>query len=242
MSGHSKWATTHRQKAITDAKRGAAFTRLAKNISVAARKGKDPEMNAGLRLAVEKAREANMPKDNIERAVLKGAGELPGMSYEEARYEGYVPGGAAFIAECTTDNTNRTLMAMRGLFHEHGGTVGTPGSVAFLFDQKGVIRIARADFGPSRSEEELELLAIDAGANDLETDEHGMTIFTAREQLHAVGKALETAGVKLESLETEWVPKSPMDVSAEDGEKIVAFVEILEDNDDVNAVYTNAQF
>lgn len=240
MSGHSKWATIKRQKAVTDARKGAAFTRLAKNISVAARKGKDPEMNSSLRVAIEKAREANMPKDNIERAVLKGAGELPGVSYEEARYEGYGPAGAAFIIECTTDNTNRTLMNLRGLFDDHGCTVGTPGSVAYLFDQKGIIRIARVDF--DRPEEELELLAIDAGADDLEANAEGMTIMTAREQLHAVVKALEAAGVKLTSSATEWIAKAGMDVSEADGQKIAAFVETLEENDDVDAVYTNAQY
>lgn len=240
MSGHSKWATIKRQKAVTDAKKGAAFTRLAKNISVAARRGKDPEMNSALRVAIDKAREANMPKDNIERAVLKGAGELPGMTIEEARYEGYAPGGVACIVECVTDNTNRTLMTVRGIFSDHGGTLGNPGSVAYLFDQLGVIRIARADF--AQSEEELELLAIDAGAEDIETDENGMVVTTAREQLHAVVQALEAKGIKLTSADTEWVPKTSVAVSAEHAAAVTTLLEELEDNDDVNAVYSNAQF
>jgi YebC/PmpR family DNA-binding regulatory protein len=239
MSGHSKWATIKRQKAVTDSKRGAAFTRLGKNISIAARKGKDPEMNAALRVAIEKAREANVPKDNIERAILKGAGELPGMSYEEARYEGFGPGGVALIVECVSDNTNRTLMTLRGVFADCGGTLGNPNSVAYLFDQKGVIRIARSDF--AKPEDALELLAIDAGAEDIETDENGMTIMTAREQLHAVVQSLHTAGINLTSSETEWVPKTLVDVTPGQTAKVVACIEALEEEDDVEAVTTNAR-
>lgn len=239
MSGHSKWATIKRQKAVTDAKRGAIFTKLGKNISIAARKGKDPEMNPSLRAAIDKAREANMPKDTIERAILKGAGELPGVSYEEVRYEGFGPGGVGLIVECVTDNTNRTLMSLRGIFSDHGGNVGNAGSVSYLFEQKGVIRICHNDF--TKSEEELELMAIDAGAEDIETDENSMTITTAREQLHTVAQALTSHGVTLASTETEWVAKTVIDASPEQIERIIALIDVLEADDDVNAVYANAR-
>ncbi len=237
MSGHSKWATIKRQKAVTDAKRGAVFTKLGKNIAVAARAGKDPEMNAALRAAVEKAREANMPKENVERAILKGAGELPGVSYSEARYEGFGPGGVGVIVECVSDNTNRTLMTLRGIFSDHGGSLGNSGSVSYLFEQKGIIRIARNDF--TQSEEELELLAIDAGAEDIETDENGMTIVTARDQRHTVAQALEGHHIHLTSSETEWVAKTTIDVSPDQLQTVTQLIEVLEENDDVQNVYTN---
>lgn len=239
MSGHSKWATIKRQKAVTDAKKGALFTRLAKNIAIAARRGKDPEMNAALRTAIDAAKAANMPKDNIERAVLKGAGEVPGVVYEEVMYEGYGPGGVAMLIECTTDNTNRTVSFVRSTFTKLGGSMGTSGSVLFLFDQRGVIRIAREDIA-GKSQDDVELLAIDAGAQDIQTESEGITVFTAREDFHAVLDTVKKAGLVPASASIEWVAKSTTDVPPEQAAQLQTLIEALEDNEDVNAIFTTA--
>lgn len=239
MSGHSKWATIKRQKAVTDAKKGAAFTKLAKNICVAARGGKDPDMNSALRAAIDAARAANMPKDNIEKAILKGAGELPGVLYEEALYEGYGPGGTALIIEAVTDNTNRTVQQLRSMFSDHGGTLGSSGSVTYLFAQKGVVRIAH-DQLPT-AVDDLELAAIEAGAEDMKREAEGMTIITSREGLHRLSRLLSERGITPVSSGIEWITSSTVTPSAEDAEQLSALIAILENDDDVNNVYTNAQ-
>lgn len=238
MSGHSKWATIKRQKAVTDAKKGAAFTRLTKNISVAARNGKDPEMNAALRSAIDKARAANMPKDNIEKAILKGAGELPGVTYEEALYEGYGPGGVAMMMECVTDNTNRTVSQLRALFGDYGGSLGSSGSVKYLFEQKGVVRVAAEEL-KNQDKEAMELYLIDGGAEDIKNEEEGMTVIAPRAQMAVIVHLLEDQGVKPASAEVEWITKTMATPSAEDKAQVQKLIEELENNDDVNAVYTN---
>lgn len=238
MSGHSKWATIKRQKAVTDAKKSASFTKLAKNISVAARNGKDPNMNSALRLAIEKAREGNMPKDNIERAILKGAGELPGVTYEEITYEGYAPGGIAVMIECVTDNTNRTVQNLRSIFSDHGGALGSAGSVKFLFDYTGVIRVPAE--GQQKSMEDIELLAIDAGASDIRNEEEGMTILVPKEQLPSCVEALQKEGVAIAEHGVEWVAKTVTEVPADAREAFEACIADVEEHDDVNRVFTAA--
>ncbi|MCW1929880.1 MAG: YebC/PmpR family DNA-binding transcriptional regulator [Candidatus Kerfeldbacteria bacterium] len=238
MSGHSKWATIKRQKAVTDAKKSASFTKLAKNISVAARNGKDPNMNSALRVAIEKAREGNMPKDNIERAVLKGAGELPGVTYEEITYEGYAPGGVAVMIECVTDNTNRTVQNLRAIFSDHGGALGSAGSVKFLFDYTGVIRVPFED--QKKSIEDIELLAIDAGASDIRAEEEGMTILVSKEQLPTCVSALQKEGVTIVESGVEWVAKTLTAVEESARESFEACIAEVEEHDDVNRVFTAA--
>lgn len=238
MSGHSKWATIKRQKAVTDAKRSASFTKLAKNISVAARNGKDPEMNSALRVAIEKAREGNMPKDNIERAILKGAGELPGVSYEEVVYEGYAPGSIAVMIECVTDNTNRTVQNLRSIFSDYGGNLGSAGSVKFLFDYVGVIRIPVE--GQSQSVEDIELLAIDAGASDIRTEAEGVTIVVPKESLHMCVDKLTAAGCHIAESGVEWLAKTTTDVPEASRQAFEECIAELEEHDDVNRVFTAA--
>jgi YebC/PmpR family DNA-binding regulatory protein len=239
MAGHSKWAQIKRKKAVTDAKKGAVFTKLGKNIAVAAKRGKDPEMNPALRSAIAQARAANMPKDNIEKAILKGAGELPGVVYEEVIYEAYGPGGAALVIECVTDNTNRTVSNVRALLTKHGATLGNSGSVLYMFEQKGVIRLA-AETLAGQDREALELQLIDAGADDIQSAEEGMTITTAREQLNGVLAALETAGLEPASSGLEWVTPNTIPLSDGEAKKLEAIMEALEEDDDVVTVSTNA--
>lgn len=238
MSGHSKWATIKRKKGATDAKRGAIFTKLGKNVAVAARNGKDPEMNPALRTAIEQAKRVNMPKDTIEKAILKGAGELPGVVYEEIIYEGYGPGGVALIICCVTDNTNRTVSEVKSILTRNGGTLGSSGSVMYMFEQKGVVRIAREDLGDNNPDE-VELLAIDAGAEDIESEEEGMTMTTARENIYTLVDALERVGVTIASSGLEYVTKNMVTPGKQDAQKVEKLIELLEENDDVDSVYTN---
>lgn len=238
MSGHSKWATIKRKKAATDAKRGALFTRTIKNISVAARQGKDPETNSSLRTAITQARAANVPKDKIENAILKGSGELPGVSYEEIIYEGYGPGGAALIIECVTDNTNRTVSDVRSVLTKSGGSIGGSGSVMYMFKQKGVIRVSKEDLG-GHSSDDVELLAIEADAEDVQNEEEGLTIITAREKLNDTIDEFEKNEIPVASSGVEFITDNIMELSEADVAKLTIVVEQLEDNDDVNNVYTN---
>lgn len=242
MSGHSKWAKIKRKKGGADAKRGAIFTRLGKNISLAAKSGADPDMNATLRVAIEKAKAANMPKDNIEKAIMKGSGEIPGVVYEEVVYEGYGPGGAALLIECVTDNTNRTVPSLRSTLTKAGGSLGEKGSVQYLFEQKGIIRIAAEDINTAGVERDaIELSAIDAGAQDIQTEEEGMTITTARTDLHSVVDALKAQGIEPTESEIEWITTAPLPADEKNAEQIQALIEQLEENEDVNAVYTNVE-
>lgn len=234
MSGHSKWSRIKRQKAATDAKRGTIFTKLGNNITVAARKGGDPEMNFALRMAIDKAKTSNMPRENIERAIKRGTGELGGATVEELTYEGFGPAKARFIVEIVTDNKNRTAAEIRHLFTKHGGSLG---NVSWNFNRHGVTRIAKENLPKNWDELELEL--IDSGADDIQKEDEGATIFTAIEDLHKLKKFLDSKNIKTESAEIEYIAKEEKEVNEEDKKKIEQFVEALEDNEDVNNYYTD---
>ncbi len=238
MAGHSKWANIKHKKAATDAKKGKVFTRLIKEITVAARMGGgDPSMNPRLRLAMDKAQEANMPKDNVERAVKRGSGELEGVSYEEIRYEGYGIGGAAVMIDCLTDNRTRTVADVRHAFTKFGGNLGTDGSVAFMFQHCGQLILA-----PGASEDKVMEIALDAGAEDIVTHEDGSIeiITPPTNEFHAVKAALEKAGLKPDYAEVTMKPTTENELSGEDGAKMQRLLDALESLDDVQAVYTTA--
>jgi YebC/PmpR family DNA-binding regulatory protein len=236
MSGHSKWASIKHKKAIVDARRGQAFTKLARAITVAARDGGgDPDTNATLANAVQKAREASMPKDNIERAIAKGTGAGGDAdAIEGVLYEGYGPGGVAVLVEALTDNRNRTGADMRHLFSKNGGNLGEPGSVAYLFDKSGVIVVDASRY----SEDDL-LPAIEAGAQDISVDDDVFEVVTEPSDLAAVRGALESAGVEMDSAELSQRPKSTIAVDEDLARRLFRLIEALEENDDVNAVHAN---
>jgi len=236
MSGHSKWHSIRHKKAVVDARRGVEFAKLARAITVAAREGGgDPANNAALENAIEKARAASMPKDNIERAIAKGTGTgSDADAIETVLYEGYGPGGVAILVEALTDNRNRTSADVRLLFSKHGGSLGEPGSVAYLFEKKGTIVVDAARY----SEEEL-LAAVEAGAEDIAIDEDVYEVIAEPADFVAVRKALEEAGVELQSAELTYRPKSRVPVGEAEAAKLMKLIEGLEDNDDVNAVYAN---
>jgi YebC/PmpR family DNA-binding regulatory protein len=237
MSGHSKWATTHRQKELVDAKRGAIFTKLANIITIAARSGGDPSANPSLRAAIEKARGSNMPKDNIERAIKKGTGELGGEQVEELFYEGMVPTGIQVIVKCLTDNKNRSGATVRHLFTKNGGAFG---AVAWNFSQLGVIRIAGEEIRAKHlSYEDLELELIDQNVQDFQKEDEGITVYTEIKDLQKIKEFLEAKGLKTESSEIEHVAKEKIDMPEADKEKMEKFFEELEDNEDVSDYYTN---
>ena len=237
MSGHSKWATTKHKKAATDAKRGKIFTKITKEITVAAKLGGgDADGNPRLRTAVAKAKSVSMPAENIKRAIQKGTGELPGVSYEEITYEGYGPNGVAVIVEVLTDNRNRTVSEIRNIFSKAGGNMGETGCVSWMFHKKGYIVVARA----KSDEEKLMSLALDAGAEDMQTEDDNFVITTAQSDFEKVKKALEDAGIPLEVAEVTMVPQTYVKI---DGEKVAGqmmrLMEAIEDNDDVQNVYAN---
>ncbi len=244
MSGHSKWSSIKHKKAIVDSRRGAQFTKLARAVTVAAREGGgDPELNAALENAVRKAKAASMPKDNIERAIAKGTGEGgDGDALETVVYEGYGPAGVALLVETVTDNRNRTGPDVRNLFTKHGGSLGEPGSVAYLFEKKGVILVdaaAGAAGGPSITEDDL-LVAVEAGAEDISEDDGVFEIVTALADFTAVRRALEEAGIELDSAELTYRPSSLVPIQ-HDGQvqKLMKLIDSLEENDDVAAVHAN---
>jgi len=237
MSGHSKWATTKHKKAATDAKRGKIFTKITKEITVAAKLGGgDPDGNPRLRTAVAKAKSVSMPAENIKRAIQKGTGELPGVSYEEVTYEGYGPNGVAVIVEVLTDNRNRTVSEIRNIFSKAGGNMGEAGCVSWMFHKKGYIVVARA----KADEEKLMSLALDAGAEDMQTEDDNFVITTAQSDFEKVKKALEDAGIPLEVAEITMLPQTYVKI---EGEKVAGqmmrLMEAIEDNDDVQNVYAN---
>lgn len=239
MSGHSKWSTIKRQKGAADAKRGALFTKLAREIQVAARAGGgDPEMNAALRLAVSKAKDNNMPSDNIERAIKKGTGDLEGAELQEMRYEGYGPGGAAILIDALTDNKNRTVSEVRNIFTRAGGNMAEAGAVAWVFEPRGVITVevdgADAD--------DLALAAIDAGAQDLEVTDGTVDVYTDPRGFEAVRQALEGAGYAVTSGEVTMSPKTTVPLDEQTATKNLRLLEQLEDHDDVQRVFSNADF
>lgn len=236
MSGHSKWATIHRKKGLIDAARGKVFQKLAKEIMVAAKGGSpDPAQNAALRLAVDKAKAQNMPKDNIQKAIEKATGGADGANFESVRYEGYGHGGVAFMVDCLTDNRNRTASQVRSSFTKAGGNLGTDGSVSYMFERRGSIVIP-ADY----DEDEMMMTALDAGALDFEKVEDNYIISTDQAGFAPVRDALEGAGVK-EFLECEltYVPNMEVELDEEGTEKVMKLVETLEDLDDVQDVYYN---
>jgi len=239
MSGHSKWAQIKRQKAITDNKRGALFTKLGNTIAVAVKQGgKDPESNFKLRMAIEKAKTANMPNDNIERSIKRGAGELEGITIEEVIYEGFGPGGIALILETTTDNKNRTTAELRRLFTKYQGNLGGGGSVLWMFDKKGVIRILKNNIN---KKEDLELKLIDAGAEDIIEEEEGFTILCQMENLPKLKSLIERENISLESADIELVPQNKMKIgNGATKKKINQLFEELEIHDDINNYFTNA--
>jgi YebC/PmpR family DNA-binding regulatory protein len=236
MSGHSKWASIKHKKAVVDARRGQHFTKLARAITVAAREGGgDPTGNPSLALAVQKARDASMPKDNIERAIAKGTGEGADMdAIETVLYEGYGPGGVALLIEALTDNRNRTGAEMRHLLGKHGGNLGEPGSVSYLFDKRGVIVVDATRY----SEDDL-MPAIDAGAEDISLDEDVYEVITEPADLTAAREALVQAGVELESADLTQRPRARVPVDESDAGKLLKLIDALEENDDVNAVHAN---
>ncbi len=237
MAGHSKWANIRFRKAAQDAKRGKLFTRLIREITVAAREGGgDPAANPTLRAAVDKALAANMTKENVERAISRGTGDLEGANYEEIRYEGYAPGGIAVLVECTTDNRNRTVSEVRHVFSKHGGNLGTDGSVAYLFDKLGVI-----SFPSGSDEDRIVELAIEAGAEDVRIDEaKAIEVITSPESFHGVCEAFRSAGLNPDNAEEVQRASTEVSLNEEEGEKLLKMLDALEELDDVQDVFTNA--
>ena len=236
MSGHSKWATIKRAKGATDAKRGQLFTKLAREITVAARSGlPDPESNARLRIAVQKARAENMPKDNIDRAIERAKGGTGSESLDELFYEGYGPGGNAIMIQAMTDNRNRTVGEVRAAFSRGGGTLGTDGAVAWMFDSVGQIVASPGKLDP----EAVALLAIDAGALEFEIEDDAVIVYTEQQDLHKVQEQLSETGLEIESSELIMKPKDPITPDTDLAVKVIRLVERLEDLDDVQTVYTN---
>ena len=237
MSGHSKWSTIKRKKGALDAKRGQIFTRLIKEITVAARMGGgDPDANPRLRSAIASAKAENMPKDNIDRAIKKGTGELEGAVYEEITYEGYGPGGVAVLVDCMTDNKNRTVADIRHYFSKSGGNLGESGCVAWMFDKKGTILVDKETI----EEDELLDKALEAGAEDVAEEDNVFQVVTAPDDFESVREALEADGVKFIEATVSMVPQNTIDVSEEKTAKqILKLLESLEDHDDVQNVYAN---
>lgn len=237
MSGHSKWATIKRKKAAIDAKRGKIFTKLIKEITIAARHGGgDPGGNPRLRLAVDNAKAQNMPQDNIDRAIKKATGELEGVTYHELTYEGYGPAGVAILVEVATDNKNRTVAEVRHLFSKNGGSLGEGGSVAWMFDRKGIITLPNQN----KSEDDVMETVIEAGADDLQTEEDFFEVSTSIESFESVRKALAEKKLEIENASLQWVAKNTIEVKGEDAEKVIKLIESLEDLDDVQNVFSNA--
>ncbi len=236
MAGHSKWANIKFRKERQDSKRGKIFTKLIKEVTVAARTGGgDPNMNPRLRQAMQAAKQNNMPSKNIENAIKKGTGEMPGVIYEEVTYEGYGPGGVAIYIECLTDNKNRTVSEVRHLLSKHGGNLGASGCVGWMFDRKGVIRVLKENY----EEEELMLAAIEAGAEDLVSEDEFYEIFTNFESLDDVRSTLEEAGIQIASSEPTFIPQNTQPLEGKQAEQMIKLMEALEDNDDVQNVYAN---
>lgn len=239
MSGHSKWATTKRKKAVIDAKRGKIFTKLIKEITVAARQGGgDPDGNPRLRLVVDNAKAANMPMDNIERAIKKATGEVEGANYLELTYEGYGPGGIAVLIESVTDNKNRTVAEIRHLFSKYGGALGESGSVAWMFERKGIISLPQQ----GKSEDDLMELILEAGAENILLEEEYFEITTAVEDFENVRKTIIDANLNIDNASLQWRAKNIIEVSGETAEKLMKLIEMIEDFDDVQNVYSNADF
>lgn len=239
MSGHSKWSTIKRKKGAADTKRGKLFTKAIKEITIAAREGGgDPSANPRLRLAVDNAKAINMPADNIERAIKKATGELEGVTYHELNYEGYATGGIALLVEVATDNKNRTVAEVRHLFSKHSGSMGESGSVAWMFEKKGVISLPRQ----GKTEDEVLEIVLNAGAEDLQSEDEFFEIQTDVESFEPVRKALLSKNLNIENASLQWIAKNTLNIKGEDAEQVMKLIEALEDCDDVQNVYTNADF
>ncbi len=238
MAGHSKWANIKHKKAANDKKRGKIWTKLIREVTVAAKEGGgDPDANPRLRLAIDKATSANMPKDTIKRAIDRGAGGAEGENYDEIRYEGYGPGGVAVIVDCMTDNRNRTASEVRHAFSKHGGNLGTDGSVAYLFKKQGIL-----SFAPGADEEAIMEAALEAGADDVVTNDDGsVDVITTQEEFRAVKEAIEAAGLTPDNAEVTFSASTSAELDQETAEKLLRMVDTLEDLDDVQEVYTNAE-
>jgi YebC/PmpR family DNA-binding regulatory protein len=238
MSGHNKWSTIKHKKGRADAKRGKLFTKLIREITVSAREsGGDPDSNPRLRAAVAAAKAANMPADNIKRAIQRGTGEIPGVSYEEVQYEGYGPGGVAVLLQTLTDNRNRTTPEVRHLFTKHGGNLGENGCVSWLFTRKGLLLVARGDL---LDEDTLLEQALEAGAEDLDTDDSDFyRIYTAPDELHQVKEALETAGVVVETAEIDMEPSTTQQLEGKQAQQMIRLMDAFDDQDDVQNVWAN---
>jgi YebC/PmpR family DNA-binding regulatory protein len=236
MSGHSKWSSIKHKKGAADAKRGKVFTKLIKEITVAARLGGgDLNGNPRLRTAVDAAKAANMPKDNIERAIKKGTGELEGVNYEEASYEGYGPGGVAVLVECLTDKKNRTVADVKHAFERNGGSLGEPGCVAWMFEKKGLLVVDKA----SVDEESLLELALNSGAEDVRDDSEEFEVVTDPGDFDEVKSVIEDAGVAISLAENGMIPKNTVKLEGKKAQQMISLMEALEDNDDVSRVYAN---
>ena len=236
MSGHSKWHSIRHKKAIVDAKRGKIFTKLIKEVTVSARLGGgDIEANPRLRSAVQAAKDSNMPQENIKRAIMKGTGELPGVNYESVTYEGYGPGGVAVFVECLTDNKNRTVADIRHSFAKHGGNLGETGSVNWMFNRKGYFSISKG----AASEDDLLDIVLEAGAEDLQSEDDSYQVYTSFEQFEAVRKALEAAQVELSVSELTMVPSTEVNLEGKVAARMLKLMEMLEDHDDVQHAYAN---
>ena len=239
MSGHSKWHNIQAKKGKADAARGAIFTKIGREIAIAVRDGgANPESNGKLRDIIAKAKANNMPNDNIQRSIKKASGDLSNVTYEQITYEGYAPGGVAIIADCITDNRNRTASDVRHCFAKHGGNLGTSGSVSFMFDEKGVLVVERT---PGMDEDEMMMMALEAGAEDVKAEADVFEIYTAPNDFSAVREALEQQGLTFLSAEVDKIPQNTVAVTDEDTIlKIQKLLDMLEENDDVQNVYHNA--
>ncbi len=237
MSGHSKWSQIKHKKANTDAKKGKSFTKIVKEITVAARSGGDPDGNARLRLAIDKAKEVNMPSENIKKAIMKGTGELPGVNYEEVIYEGYGPGGAAVLMDVLTDNKNRTVSEIRHILSKNGGNLGESGCVAWIFDKRGYILVDKAKV----DEDTLMSIALDAGAEDMKNDpkEDNYEIITAPETLDTVKNAIAGHKMDISLAEVTMLPKNYVPLEGNAAEQMIRLIDALEDHDDIQNVYAN---
>jgi len=239
MSGHSKWSTIKHKKAALDAKRGKLFTKVIKELTIAARiGGGDPEGNPRLRSAVAAAKTANMPADNIKRAIHKGTGELPGVTYEETTYEGYGPGGVAILLETLSDNKNRTTAEIRHVFAKYGGNLGEPNSVSWMFAKKGLLAVPAKGIG----EGELMEIVLEAGADDLRAEEDEFHVITAPELFNGVREALERAGIQVSQATLTMEPQNTVHLDAKKAQQCLKLLEVLEDHDDVQSVHANLEY
>lgn len=239
MSGHSKWATIKRKKAATDSARGKVFTKVIKEITISARDGGgDPDANPRLRLAIQTAKSNNMPQDNITRAIKKGTGELEGVRYEEITYEAYAPGGVAVIIESVTDNKNRTVAELRHLISKKNGNLAESGAVSWMFERKGVVNVEKENV----TEDDLMEVILDAGADDLKAEGDYFEVTSSIENFEKVRKAIEDKSYKIESASLQYIAKDLLTVEGKNAEEVIRFIEAIEEYDDVQNVYTNADF